>query len=939
MSHQHLFSIIKSINDSLITRVIAPSGSGVNLGIPALFQQVSPDSPLTVVCLNDCSAKLWYHQYLLANPESLVGYSTIGESNIKTDTKIHFSTRAYLMRDILSRYAAGELCGAFNHPLYLFETVDEPSGELNVLLALWRYCVQEGDIAARITLVSETSNEIKIPALQGMEGEGKIYRINDQKRDVQVKRNIEVMGLRDDAVYETMTTETINYCDSRQSGSMVVIVPGAAEVELMSIKLKNLDGVLIPVTCDSDMEEIARLIPMNSPKRKVYLVASDCETSLNVTDVSIVIDSFRRVDTNGLRFVTKDEAYRRRGYISHGMSGIWVTMGDIYKLQRYPPRTSKNDSIILQVMAAGIPIQEIFDDESLFEREEIALRFTDEERAFASHFSVDMRLGVLMYRWRNSGLSFFPILLMAAVVDQYGRSGLFQIPRKEKRHTATEHQNRVDEFKAQYYYAYRGNNDVETAMKVVLHLMEETKGLQVETNLVEWCYHHGINHDRLQKILSALDGLVAAVQEKVIFGPFNTGTMMAALRPIVSDIYRDQLLTRTARGYAMPGTKETYQISDRFGYSNMKMNNPNTIAGLVLDRYQMKSGNVIKSVVLAIDLPKTVIKTVGTGSASSGIKKVETNTFNLSNLSSEVQELWKNNKHIHQAIYNSNEFPGGDWQVLRSNRPLEMNDRMISSRSTSSLVYRDKMPGEYRTVEYWSDRRAFVGAIEFLTYYGNRSTTVVWAGARGQFYAKLADLFPHHTFEVYTQDMQPTEHERVHVHTDNFSTVDAEKYFGQKVIFMCDSRRVKTSDSFDVNLDTPSSVHDDMDRQKLWVTIIEPSISWLKFRLPWTSGISTYFPGTMWLQPWGPPTSTETYLVFENVPSTVEYDHDKINNIMYWHNTVQRTVVYDQPEDKFGLDSCYDCSTEQFILRMYNETYQTTVTSGNITSALGDRSL
>lgn len=110
-----------------------------------------------------------------------------------------------------------------------------------------------------------------------------------------------------------MATEAINYCDSRQPGSMLVIVPSSAEVELMAIKLKNLEAVLIPVTMDADFAELAHLIPLNTDKRKVYLVASDCETAMSVPDVSIVIDSMRRMNGCGqMVFVNKTEPIAER---------------------------------------------------------------------------------------------------------------------------------------------------------------------------------------------------------------------------------------------------------------------------------------------------------------------------------------------------------------------------------------------------------------------------------------------------------------------------------------------------------------------------------------------------------------------------------------------------------------------------------------------------
>ena len=108
--------------------------------------------------------------------------------------------------------------------------------------------------------------------------------------------------------------------------------------------------------------------------------------------------------------------------------------------------------------------------------------------------------------------------------------------------------------------------------------------------------------------------------------------------------------------------------------------------------------------------------------------------------------------------------------------------------------------------------------------------------------------------------------------------------------------------------------------QQRWHDIIQPIKSMLKFRLPWNAGHTEYLAGDVYIQPFGPVTSTETRLVPYG-HKRVTWDNKKYEEQMFYFNTVTRVARYSHtmPVGRagYGLDYCYDCSAEVDILLQY----------------------
>jgi cap2 methyltransferase len=120
----------------------------------------------------------------------------------------------------------------------------------------------------------------------------------------------------------------------------------------------------------------------------------------------------------------------------------------------------------------------------------------------------------------------------------------------------------------------------------------------------------------------------------------------------------------------------------------------------------------------------------------------------------------------------------------------------------------------------------------------------------------------------------------------------------------------------------PNDVHDarireDMRAQARWHSILHPMKSMVKFKLPYTPGKTAYMKGDIYLPVWGPPTTTECRLVVDAHPRSCQYDHTEHENKMFFFNTVTRVALYPHSVCGCGIDHCYDCTAEVFILQSY----------------------
>ena len=243
--------------------------------------------------------------------------------------------------------------------------------------------------------------------------------------------------------------------------------------------------------------------------------------------------------------------------------------------------------------------------------------------------------------------------------------------------------------------------------------------------------------------------------------------------------------------------------------------------------------------------------------------------------------------------------------------------------------YQERMPNEYRSIRHQGQRKLLMSEIELLTLASDRSPLlVVYAGAaQGIHIPLLADMFPWCTFHLYDPaSFARVLHGRRGVRLFNrlFTDEDARGYAcgeeeGRRIVFISDIR---------TGIDE-ARVWMDMQSQRRWVELVRPAWSSLKFRLPWGwhPGQSVeYLEGDIYLPVWGRTSTTECRLVVDGSKGgavALYWPRLHEEEMSHFNRVVRPSVHLHTIRDAGGLDRCYDCASEIWILRQYLRAFHT----------------
>ncbi|KAG2374826.1 hypothetical protein C9374_010403 [Naegleria lovaniensis] len=266
------------------------------------------------------------------------------------------------------------------------------------------------------------------------------------------------------------------------------------------------------------------------------------------------------------------------------------------------------------------------------------------------------------------------------------------------------------------------------------------------------------------------------------------------------------------------------------------------------------------------------------------------------------------------------------------------NARILNQLSAPRKAYRPTHM-DFRSTIHWGQRKLLMSEIEFLTlfapcadYYGaNKQIIVVYAGAApGRHIAYLAELFPYLKFILvdpnnFDPDLSSSEflRERIQMRQEYFTeemtrefSSENEQNSDKVFLFLSD---IRSADPHQQAYDEHESwVKQDMDRQMNWIAMMKPRYSMVKFRLPYDPGYTLYLDGWIFLPIWGRQATTETRLVVDGENMKLKwYDNKEYEEQMFYFNRVTRISLFPHVARSEGIDYCYDCRSEVFVLEMY----------------------
>lgn len=223
------------------------------------------------------------------------------------------------------------------------------------------------------------------------------------------------------------------------------------------------------------------------------------------------------------------------------------------------------------------------------------------------------------------------------------------------------------------------------------------------------------------------------------------------------------------------------------------------------------------------------------------------------------------------------------------NRPILLSRKfdpsmILLSKDTPRRIY-SKRHGDIKRAPKWGQMKLLLGEILWLVKHLDRIKCpeiilVVMGAAPGMHYAALAQMFDE-IKEIHLWDSNPfakdldVENPRIKLFRQRMYEKDATNYANSKlpIFFVSDIRSVgvgmtKENGEKVTDRDIEEGVWKDHELQRNVMNLIQPESALLKFRLPyyfpnknWQPINKNYLAGQIYVQCFGPPTTTETRLV------------------------------------------------------------------------------
>lgn len=430
-TQQHAEPILDLIKANKIIEIVAPTGSGKSIGVPAILAAAGLRA-WNVVPTRTAAKSLYEYQKILQADNikpSSVGYAAEGTKDYTDKTLIVYATSGHVRRKMLKYFRDGMKPQDFCDVL-ICDEAHNGSLDLTVIIALWNYAFLHGVPTPKLVLASATPvtspfdsvrYEIKIPSLPV----DIIY--GDQNYDI----GNSLFKAAADLAVKLHNTEPVT------ENHILIFAPGLSEVERIKEEVGFLNNaVIIDIYGALNQDEIVKIYNEVGPTiRKIIISTNIAETAITIPNIGIVIDTLteKRIElspSGGKRLVvgwiSKDSADQRKGRTGRTRAGkcYRVCTEEFYGgLDRH--RVPEIDrvpiyDIIMELLDVGLKpgavlsLNEERINKAVAELERLGMvsQMADiitvnDSGHFAVNFPIAVRNAALLYKWINfEGLRF-----------------------------------------------------------------------------------------------------------------------------------------------------------------------------------------------------------------------------------------------------------------------------------------------------------------------------------------------------------------------------------------------------------------------------------------------------------------------------------------------------------------------------------------------------
>lgn len=646
----HLPAIISLIAENPTVSIVAPTGSGKSVAIPAAIAAAGSRVFVTVPTRTS-AVSLATYQTIVQNQSSqqtnpgsdaskVVGYAAEAQVHYNQDTLIAYVTDGHAYHKMLSYFEGGVVQPINFCDVLMVDEIHSGSLRNTMIISLWMYAHAAGVEVPRLVIASATPVPMRIdptPVLYTVDLAAFPITYHYLAKDIDV----------DDS--KTLYFEAaklgaqIHANSAIAKGHMLIFAPGKSEVESVVQHLHVLlkDSIetvsIIPAYGALKAEDIALIYaPTTQSQRKIVVATNIAEMSITIPDIGFVVDTMTEKlaetsQSGGLRLVTsyisKDSAKQRAGRSGRTLPGECYRMCtqatfDALEAHRAPEiQRVPIYEVVMQLLNAGLHPQNVVRDidatkvtnairllKQLGMVVDIngSIGVTDTGN-FSTNFPLSVRNSTFIWQWLQSGLPVFPGIVTACLIDSYGPS-YYWVPRRKPGMDVDEYNAVVAAHKTKYFDMYRGRNDLETALNMWNDLMATVGGIKATHKSVSlWAQKHNINNKKIRELLTVVNQSVKAVSHlgyPVEVGPFTTAGVMNAARPILAEVYSDMtVIQKRGTEYFNPVTREYYRLDSRDSINDLVSTPSPGIIALIVTEIKSQRG-VMRIISFGVDTDK-----------------------------------------------------------------------------------------------------------------------------------------------------------------------------------------------------------------------------------------------------------------------------------------------------------------------------------------------
>ena len=630
----HLPAIMRLIGANPVVSIVAPTGSGKSVAVPAAIASSGARCFVTVPTRTAAISLAEYQRTLQrnANPEinvnKFVGYAAEGNVNYGNDTYIAYVTGGHARRKMLKYFSKGIAAPMDFCDVLMVDEVHSGSVDTTIIISLWMKAASMGVQVPRLVVASAT------PVPMIIEPTPVVYTVELVAFPIQFVYINEDIDIDDpqgglyvkagELAYNIHKTTDIN------TGHILIFAPGSAEVEIIVAKLKEFNKDpkkimdIIPAFGALKQEDIALIYKTTGPnERKIVIATNIAETAITISDIGHVIDTLteKRAETssNGgfrltTRYISKDSAKQRAGRTGRTRAGVCYRMCTEQKFETLDQhRPAEIDRVpiydtIMELLDIGLSPESTIkgiDPQRVIQATRLLTSLgmvtntasgitVTEMGHFAPKFHISVRNAAFLWKWIQVGYPIFPGIVTACLIDSYGPS-YFWIPRKSSEMTPPEYNIMIQAYKEKYFGKIIGVNDLETSLNMWHDFIGTVQGINPNFREVSnWTRENSINNKKMRELITIIQQSVKAATKldyDVQIGPFTTAGVMNASRPILLSVYSDNtFIHKSGITYFSPLTKEDYRLDNRDAINKMSANPPKGIIALVTAEIKTAKG-------------------------------------------------------------------------------------------------------------------------------------------------------------------------------------------------------------------------------------------------------------------------------------------------------------------------------------------------------------